>query len=218
MKQGTEPELRRHILGTARRLLTSDGYAALSMRRIAREIGYSATSIYLHYDDKDQLVHALIDEGVELLYTRLSVVPAEVSPPDRLTRLCRAYIDFGREMPEYYEIMYWLHTEYIERYPAEKYRKARQNLNFFADVLEEGATRGLFDETEPLLGATAIWSQMHGVVSLINSQRVDRKLNPDTLVLDVIRRIVRGCLRDRGGATPTSSENEKQKEKRNGGQ
>ncbi len=198
MKQGTEPELRRHILDTARRLLTSDGYAALSMRRIAREIGYSATSIYLHYDNKDQLVHALIDEGVDVLFTRLSAVPVAASPAERLAGLCRAYIDFGLEVPEYYEIMYWLHTEYIERYPAEKYRKARQNLNFFAEVLKEGAASGLFDQTEPLLGATAIWCQMHGVVSLINSQRVDRKLSSEALMSEVIRRIVSGCARREG--------------------
>ncbi len=195
MKQGPEPELRRHILDTARRLLTSDGYAALSMRRIAREIGYSATSIYLHYDNKDQLVHALIDEGVEVLYTRLSAVPVAASPEERLAALGRAYIEFGLELPEYYEIMYWLHTEYIERYPAEKYRKARQNLNFFAEVLREGSAGGRFEDVEPLLGATAIWCQMHGVVSLINSQRVDRKLRSAALVDEVVRRIVQGCLR-----------------------
>jgi len=195
MKQGPEPELRRHILDTARRLLTSDGYAALSMRRIAREIGYSATSIYLHYDNKDQLVHALIDEGVEVLYTRLSAVPVAAGPEERLAALGRAYIEFGLELPEYYEIMYWLHTEYIERYPAEKYRKARQNLNFFAEALREGVAGGRFEDVEPLLGATAIWCQMHGVVSLINSQRVDRKLRSEALVNEVVRRIVQGCLR-----------------------
>ena len=197
MAKAPENDLRRLILDTARQLLTSDGYANLSMRRIARHIGYSATSIYLHYDNKDQLVHALIDEGVEVLHGRLSAVVAEypdTAGPERLGALCQAYVSFGLELPEYYEIMYLLHTEYIERYPAEKYRRARQNLEFFASALSTGAEQGSFEDVEPLLGATTVWSQLHGVVSLMNSHRIDRKIPHEYLVDEVIGRIVKGFL------------------------
>jgi AcrR family transcriptional regulator len=161
------------------------------MRRIARQIGYSATSIYLHYENKDQLVHALIDEGVGMLHDRLAkeVVPGE--PEATLRALCAAYAAFGLEYPEYYEIMYILHTEYIERYPAEKYRRARQNLEFFARALMEGAENGVFDGVQPLLGSTVIWAQLHGAVSLINGHRIDRKIEQKTLLGEVIERIVR---------------------------
>lgn len=195
MAKDPDTDLRRLILDTARQLLTADGYANLSMRRIARQIGYSATSIYLHYDNKDQLVHALIDEGVEMLNRRLVEVVsshAGSAPPERLEGLCRAYVAFGLELPEYYEIMYLLHTEYIERYPAEKYRRARQNLDFFGTALADGARDGAFDSVEPLRGATTVWSQLHGVVSLINSHRIDRKIDHEDLVQEVIARVVRG--------------------------
>lgn len=191
MSRPQEPDLRRLILDTTRHLLTTDGYASLSMRRIARQIGYSATSIYLHYENKDQLVHALIDEGVEMLHARLEkeVVPGK--PEATLRALCSAYATFGLEYPEYYEIMYILHTEYIERYPAEKYRRARQNLEFFARALTEGAALGVFDSVNPLLGSTSIWAQLHGAVSLINGHRIDRKIRHETLLEEVIDRIVR---------------------------
>jgi len=206
MAKAPETDLRRLILDTARQLLTSDGYANLSMRRIARHIGYSATSIYLHYDNKDQLVHALIDEGVEVLHSRLSAVAAETQHaggPDCLAALCHAYVTFGLELPEYYEIMYLLHTEYIERYPAEKYRRARQNLDFFASALSAGADEGSFEAVGPLLGATTVWSQLHGVVSLLNSHRIDRKIPHENLVREVIDRIVRGfTLSEQGREGP----------------
>lgn len=191
MSRPPEPDLRRLILDTTRQLLTSDGYASLSMRRIARQIGYSATSIYLHYENKDQLVHALIDEGVEMLHDLLEreVVPGQ--PEATLRALCAAYARFGLEHPEYYEIMYILHTEYIERYPAEKYRRARQNLEFFARALTEGAAQGLFDGVDPLLGSTSIWAQLHGVVNLMNGHRIDRKIPHERLLEEVIERIVR---------------------------
>lgn len=192
MSTEKEPGLRRLILDTTRHMLTTDGYAGLSMRRIAKQIGYSATSIYLHYENKDQLVHALIDEGVEMLHSRLHAVVVEDNPLLTLDALCHAYVDFGLDFPEYYEIMYILHTEYMERYPAEKYRRARQNLEFFARALSQGAARGIFDSVDPLLGSSSIWSQLHGVVSLINSHRIDRKVRHEDLVNQVVLRIIQG--------------------------
>ena len=195
----SNPGLRELILDTARHLLTTEGYHHLSMRRIAGRIGYSATSIYLHFENRDQLVHALIDQGVDLLHLSLSEVLAE-SPGqtahhpviDRLIRLCRAYIRFGLENPEYYEIMYILHPEYMARYPAEKYRKARRNLMVLANSLEEGMEAGLFDRSDPLRAATVVWAQLHGVVSLMNSRRVDGRVDENALTEESCRRIIQG--------------------------
>ena len=68
----TGADLRRLILDHARRLLVSDGYDALSMRKIAASAGCSATSIYLHFESKDALTHALISEGMGRLHARLT--------------------------------------------------------------------------------------------------------------------------------------------------
>lgn len=183
MNSKEEKGLRRAILDTSRELLTSVGYARLSMRNIANEIGYSATSIYLHFESKDDLVHALIDEGVELLYGRLTEADESgSSPEERLEAMCRAYVSFGMERPEYYEIMYVLHPEYIKRYPAEKYRKARRILETMAAAIEQGMREGTFREVEPMLAANLAWSQLHGVVTLLSSERVDKRIDQDELI------------------------------------
>ena len=175
--------LRRDILDTARRLLTTVGYTRLSMRNIANDIGYSATSIYLHFESKDDLVHALIDEGVELLHARLTEADqAGGTPEERLEAMCRAYVAFGMERPEYYEIMYVHHPEYIKRYPAEKYRKARRNLEIMAAAIKQGMQEGTFREVEPMLAANLAWTQLHGVVTLLSSERIDKRIDPDELI------------------------------------
>ena len=181
--KGEEKGLRRSILDTARQLLTTVGYARLSMRNIANEIGYSATSIYLHFESKDDLVHALIDEGVDLLHARMVEADQGASSPEgRLEAMCRAYVAFGMERPEYYEIMYVNHPEYIKRYPAEKYRKARRNLEIMALAIKDGMQAGTFREVEPMLAANLAWTQLHGVVTLLSSERVDKRIDPDELI------------------------------------
>ena len=191
MSEKEEKSLHREILDTARQLLTTTGYARLSMRNIANKIGYSATSIYLYFESKDDLVHALIDEGVELLGSRLSEANAsESSPAGRLEAMCRAYVAFGMERPEYYEIMYVLHPEYIKRYPAEKYRKARRNLEIMAAAVEDGIGSGVFKHAEPMLAANLAWTQLHGVVTLLSSERVDKRIDPGKLIDAACRHVV----------------------------
>ena len=192
MLKDSEPGLQRIILDTARQLLTSVGYAQVSMRKIANKIGYSATSIYLYYGNKDELVHALIDEGVDLLHDAL-VAANQLgdSPEDRLKKMCEAYIRFGLERPEYYEIMYVLHPEYIKRYPAEKYRKARRNLELMSAAIRDGMEEGLFEMNNAMLCANLVWAQLHGIVTLLGSERVDKRISEQELIEAAYNQIIR---------------------------
>lgn len=200
-----EVDLRRHILDTTRHLLVQDGYKNLSMRRIARAIGYSATSIYLHFENKDHLIHALIEEGMERLYERLKAVEAAHpdDPAERLEALGRVFVRFGLENPEYYEIMFLLHTEHMERFPAEKFRRARRNLDVIARALREGAERGLFLVDDPRVAASTAWASLHGLVSLLLARRVDVRIDQDELVEATIRQLVGGLMGARDPAPPS---------------
>lgn len=205
MSEKEEKGLRRAILDTARQLLTTVGYARLSMRNIAGKIGYSATSIYLHFESKDDLVHALIDEGVELLHESLSQADASSdSPEQRLEAMCRAYVAFGLERSEYYGIMYVLHPEYIKRYPVEKYRKARRILEIMADAVRDGIEAGMFREVDPMLAANLAWTQLHGVVTLLSSERVDKRIDPEELIDSACRHVV-SSMRTWGQAVEVSA-------------
>jgi len=63
--------LRKRILDGAQRIVTRDGYAALSMRKIADAIGYSPASLYLYFENRDEIARALGHEGHEQLLAQL---------------------------------------------------------------------------------------------------------------------------------------------------
>ena len=177
-RAATGAALRRAILDEARALLVRDGYDRLSMRRIATAVGCSATSIYLHFDGKDALTHALIDEGMAGLYAALSEAhdAAPASAMARLDAMSRAYVAYGLANPEYYEVMFQLHPERMARYPVESYRRARRNVEIFAGALRDGADAGeLRVRTTPGMAAGVLWTALHGLVSLTLAERVDRK-------------------------------------------
>ena len=176
-------DLRRDILEQARKLLLAEGYSQVSMRKVAAAVGRTPTSIYLYFESKDSLIHALIEEGMERIFGQLAGVAAEEGEPRRrLGRLCRSFLEFGLENPEYYEIMFMLHPEQMERYPTEKYRRARRNLRLFADVLAEGRP----ELADPMLGATVIWAQLHGAVTLMLARRLDANLDPAAFIDAVV--------------------------------
>ena len=184
--------LRRAILDHARRLLVADGYDRLSMRRIAAAAGCSATSIYLHFASKDALTHALIDEGMERLHAALTaaVVP---DPVAALGALSRAYVRFGLDNPEVYPILFQLHPERMARYPAEQYRRARRNIEVFAEALAAGAAAGrLRAEPSADVAASAFWTALHGLVSLSLADRIDRRLAGPAFVEAAVRQAIAG--------------------------
>jgi AcrR family transcriptional regulator len=63
---------REQAVAAARRLLEDEGEGALSMRRIAAELGMRAPSLYKHMDDKSALEVALIAEGIAELGQELA--------------------------------------------------------------------------------------------------------------------------------------------------
>ncbi|MEM6675715.1 MAG: TetR/AcrR family transcriptional regulator [Planctomycetota bacterium] len=186
--RSTGNDLQRAILDEARRVLEEQGYGALSTRRIASAVGCTATSIYLYFQSKDALVHALIDEGFEELNRRvLEATGGPGAPHERLRAAARAYVDFGLERPAYYEIMFMLRAEQMERYPAEAYRRARRSLEAFCELT--GHT-----PEDALKHGTIVWATLHGLVSLLIARRVDVSLDESALVRDAIETACAGAL------------------------
>lgn len=173
------------------------------MRRIAREVGISATAIYLYFANKDAIFEALVDEGMERLFETLSAIRSEGGPPmDVFERMCRGYIEFGLQNPEYYEIMFVLRSEAMSRFPADKYRRARRNLGLMGEVIE-AATGSSSDSA--LIRATSVWASLHGVVSLIIAGRVDARINQHAVVDHTVARLCADVLQKRIEAPPADS-------------
>ncbi len=186
-------DLRSDILDQARHLLVTDGYGDLSMRKIAGAVGCSATSIYLHFENKDALVHALIDDGFELLNSSLhAAAEAHTDAARRLEALAHAYVTFGTGNPEYYEVMFQLHPERMARYPAEAYRRARRNLELLEEAIVDGAASGTLGAPAPAVAAHVLWASMHGVVSLLLAERLDVRIDRDVLIDAAIRHAIDG--------------------------
>ena len=185
--------LKEKILESSRHLLATEGYNGLSMRKIAGLVGCKAASIYHHFESKDKIVHALIDEGYQLQYDYiLKRIKGMTEPLSRLEARARAFIDFGLENPEFYHIMYVLYTDEMERYPKENYRRNTLNMAGTIEDIAAAAKSGHIDlKEEPEILASAGTAMLHGVVSLFLTKRFHVKLDRERIKDIVVRQAIR---------------------------
>lgn len=97
---------RERILDAARRIVVREGFAALSMRKLADAIGYSPASLYLYFEGRDEIAEALGREGYMQLLAHLEPYAQEADARERLHALAHAYVAFGCGHPQTYELIF----------------------------------------------------------------------------------------------------------------
>ena len=84
------------VLGTAETLFAERGYAAVSLREIARTAGVAVSSISYHYGDKTGLLAAIYERHTRPMNARRLELLGEArrisARPDRLRAILRAYL------------------------------------------------------------------------------------------------------------------------------
>ncbi len=168
-KQRQKESLRQKILDAAREILLANGYAHLSMRRIAEQIEYSPTTIYHYFINKEDILHHLCVEALERQFVSISAAgSSEQSTFLRLRTSIRAYVDFGLSEPDRYKIIYMADiSQYVsmtsileEGSAANKLCKLMRNL--VKDVLFESEST-----LDPETVFQTIWAHIHGIVALL---------------------------------------------------
>lgn len=190
-----EVPLRDQILDISRHLLYEEGYKSLSMRKIANQADVSATSIYLYFENKDHLLHTLIEESVEDLsrFIESRALP-KTDSIERFKAIIKSYVEFGLEYPEKYEIIYKVRSDSMARYPKEKFRKARRAYELLVKTIEESVSQGLMEVDKPVVTAYSIWAQLHGVVSVVLNKRLDSRIDQEQFIEESIEHVVQGFL------------------------
>jgi AcrR family transcriptional regulator len=138
------------------------------MRSVAERIGYTATTIYLYFKDKDDLLFALLDEGYAELGQRLAQAAAtERDPLQRLVAIGRTYITFGLDNPLLYQVMFMQRADFLA---ARLKQRPATRINAF-DVLQqavkEALDAGALKPGDVLTYALSLWAAVHGLVSLV---------------------------------------------------
>ncbi|MDQ4098188.1 MAG: TetR/AcrR family transcriptional regulator [Actinomycetota bacterium] len=141
--------------------------AAVSIRAIADAVGVSPPSIYLHFADKDELIHAVCQQQFRRLDVLVDQTLGDVADPiERLRRRGQAYVRFGVDHPEHYRIMLMGKSHFS----AEDYERGvlpgMPSFMALVQNVQDCMDSGAFARDDPLVVATVLWAAVHGMTSL----------------------------------------------------
>lgn len=160
-------ELRARAAEAATRLFAEHGYAAVTMRALADELGVSAMTPYRYLPGgKDELIALVRTSAFRRFADALEAgIAKSRDPEDRLRRLKQAYLAFAVAQPDAYRIMFELRgAEDTRRWPELDAQAAR------AFGVLHGAVRTAIDarvlEGDSLTIAHILWAGAHGLASL----------------------------------------------------
>jgi AcrR family transcriptional regulator len=162
-------DLRIKILEAARSLFAKEGYEAVTMREIARKIGYTATALYYHFPDKESLLRELCEADFRALHDYFKRLGRIADPVERLRKTGQAYVHFGLEYPQHYRLMFMTpHPERPSRTRSEAANPGQDAYAFLLQAVREAMAAGCLrpELKDPELAAQALWAGMHGLVAL----------------------------------------------------
>lgn len=153
------------IIAAARELAETEGWEAVTTRRLAERVEYSQPVLYSHFNGKDAIVSAVALDGFTELATHLRRArQAAPEPGQALRAVCRAYLEFATERPALYQAMFILPTD-LKFASAETPPPLRVTFDELVSCFRpDNKRRELFAEV--------IWSALHGMAVLSGSGRI----------------------------------------------
>jgi AcrR family transcriptional regulator len=155
---------RQKIMQAARELFVSQGYRAVSMRGIAKKLGYSHGAIYYHFQNKAELFSAMVVEDFQYLsgLLRDMLNGGAENSLKMLEQVFLAYIRFGLEHKPHYEIMFTL--EESELKPSARDAKMK-SYEEFASVIVKAMQEMGKPQQEQVMVPWMLFMSLHGFVS-----------------------------------------------------
>lgn len=146
-------QTRQMIIDVTTRLFATRGYAGTSLDLIAKEANTSKSSIFWHFENKEDLLFTVVDKAMSDWEVEAgSKILAQPDPPRQLERLIEVYRDLAMSRPDTLRLLLGLLLETadvndnVKRRFQKMYRGYRASVQI---VIEEGIAGGHFTRRIP---------------------------------------------------------------------
>jgi len=189
-------ELRGRILAAATELFVQEGFANVSIRKIAEKIEYSPTTIYLYFKDKAELMGSICYQVFDELAVSLNEIAAKGLPPvDRLRASLIRFVEFALEHPDHYTVVFCLPEpveltsilrDGVHRDPGmEMFDRLRTTV---AECMSRGDMMN--DDVEAV--SQQIFTMSHGVAAALVNMKTFPWIDKPTLIGRSVDSLLRG--------------------------
>jgi AcrR family transcriptional regulator len=165
-------EIREMALSAAERIIREQGHGGFSARKVAAAIGYTVGTLYLVFDNLDDLILQVNDRTLDRLHARMLLEQApHTDARERLLQLGHTYIQFANEDPRCWEMIFEHRLAQGQQTPGWFQLKVTLMFTLVETQLEPLA--GYHSAEEIAQAARALWSGVHGICILANTGKLD---------------------------------------------
>ncbi|WP_443937486.1 TetR/AcrR family transcriptional regulator [Pedobacter sp. MW01-1-1] len=158
-------ETRTKILDAALNIVQTEGWQALSMRKIADQIEYTAPIIYEYFSNKDGILLELTRRGYLLLAKDIrNARDQHENAADKMEAMWVAYWDFAFKHKEFYQLMYGV--EMVCCTVQKTMPEAETISHMLGDVIESLFDKKPVSEDDICKKYYTYWSIIHGLISI----------------------------------------------------
>ncbi|MFL5770225.1 MAG: TetR/AcrR family transcriptional regulator [Chloroflexota bacterium] len=187
---------RRDIDEKASELFHANGYAATSVRDIARALDIQGASLYAHVASKEDVLWSIVDSTASAFERGADAANSDAStgdPVDRLAALVEAHVETVTSDPERASVFVseWRHLSPTRRAAINDRRDAYERR--FRDAIDEGIAIGAFRQTDASLAAAFILSALNGIPAWY---RPDGRLSADRITDNYVDLALRALSED----------------------
>lgn len=159
-------EVRCQIVTAAWDIVQEEGWNALSMRKIADKIEYSAPIIYGHFENKEALLLEFTRQGnVKLLQMVREAMERHEDAAQQLEAMWMAYWDFAFENTPYYQLMFGVEMGCCE-WQANQIPEVAEGRKLIDSVIKKLIASSKNPDADPCLKFYSLWSVVHGLISI----------------------------------------------------
>ena len=163
-------DLKQALLNETARILREEGETALSLRRLASNLGVSRTAPYNHFENKEALLSAVAEEGFKRYEKAMRAARRRHrngSGKDVTRALVQAYLKFALNNQEYYDLMYSRKSWKAGDTTQSLATTARHTLRSEIERLQRAQERGQISRDLDVADFGRIfWGTLHGISRL----------------------------------------------------
>lgn len=199
-KERERGEMRELILNTANDIIAAEGFAGLSIRKIANKIEYSPAIIYHYFKDKDDIVNYLMKQGYKKIIDAISSTPpSQNDPVQKLEDMTRNYINAALSMPDEFKAAQLNTAPGVLKFTSSMFEGAslkKPALAILCQCLKEIYKDKNTDDSLVELTAQVIAASTFGlIIRLILEKDIISEVQKEKLINHYIRLTVDGLIR-----------------------
>ncbi len=157
-------EIKEMILKAAEGIIVADGFQALKVRRIALEIGYTAGTIYMVFENMADLIMHVKARSLDELGDFLDENSPDCPPDQQIIFLAKKYLEFASQNFNLWSMIFehrLANDQVVPEWYQAKVDQAFVGIEKLLGQLAPG-----YEKKHVQAAARAIWSGVHGICIL----------------------------------------------------